>query len=163
MEQKYEISYIDAYLALHDETRYSISNSTGLPESTLSNAVKSKRGSDGISGIILKKFGEALNKTPGTVLDELLLVEAALANLNENKPFVFADNAYWTSVNDPRVVWTDEKWIKSQVIFCLNEWLYEFDDEERAADEFYLFAWRTLENDDAFIPSDNAGNKIDLV
>lgn len=165
MEKKFKISYIDAYLAIFDKTRYDIHKQIGVPESTLGNAAHSSRGSDGLSGMVIKSISKVLNRDPGSVLNDLLVVEEALKNLEENKPFVIDTKNYWTLTNDQNVVWKDYDYTKSQVVFALDEWLKMMDEPEEDRDysgEFYQYVWRVLEEDDAFYMSDKEGNQIEL-
>lgn len=165
MEKNFKISYIDAYLAIYDKTRYDIHKQIGVPESTLSNAANSSRGSDGLSGMVIKSIAKVLNKAPGKVLDDLLIVEEALRNLDENKPFVTESKKHWTLINDPHVIWKDYDYTKSQVVFALNEWLEMIDEPEEDRDfsgEFYQYVWQVLEEDDAFYLSDKEGNRVEL-
>lgn len=164
MEKTFKISYIDAYLAIYDKTRYDIHKQIGVPESTLSNAANSSRGSDGLSGMVIKSISKVLNKAPGEVFDNLLIVEEALKNLNENKPFRVDSKAYWTLINDRNVIMKDFDYIKNQVVFALNEWLEMMEEPEEDRDftgEFYQFVWRVMEEDDAFYWSDKEGNRIE--
>lgn len=164
MEKTFKISYIDAYLAIYDKTRYDIHKQIGVPESTLSNAANSSRGSDGLSGMVIKSISKALNKAPGEVFDDLLIVEEALKNLNANKPFSVDSKAYWTLINDQKVVKKEFDYIKNQVVFALNEWLEMMEEPEEDRDfsgEFYQYVWFVLEQDDDFYPSDKEGNRIE--
>lgn len=135
-----------------------------VPESTLSNAANSSRGSDGLSGMVIKSISKALNKAPGAVFDDLLIVEEALKNLNENEPFSVDSKVYWTLINDQTVVLKDFDYIKNQVVFALNDWLEMMEEPAEDRDfsgEFYQYVWFVLEQDDAFYPSDKEGNRIE--
>ena len=164
MEKTFKISYIDAYLAIYDKTRYDIHKQIGVPESTLSNAANSSRGSDGLSGMVIKSISKVLNKAPGEVFDNLLIVEEALKNLNANKPFSVDTKVYWTLINNNNIVLKDFDFIKKQVVFSLNEWLEMMEEPEEDRDfsgEFYQYVWSVLEEDDDFYMSDKEGNRIE--
>lgn len=103
MEKTFKTSYIDIYLAIYDKTRYDIHKQIGVPESTLSNAANSSRGSDGLSGMVIKSISKALSKASGEVFVNLLIIEEVLKNLNANKPFSVDSKANWTLINDQNV------------------------------------------------------------
>ncbi|GAF40174.1 hypothetical protein FC83_GL001320 [Agrilactobacillus composti DSM 18527 = JCM 14202] len=63
-----------AYLDKNNLTRYAIAKASGLANSTLQRAAQAKA-IDTISIKILKATALALNKKPGTVLEEILELE----------------------------------------------------------------------------------------
>ncbi|MGV0000086.1 hypothetical protein, partial [Latilactobacillus curvatus] len=66
------MNVIQQYLDQNNVTRYKVSKLSGLGQTTLKAAVDSKNGIDGLTGKVIKAIAVALDKTPGTVLDELV-------------------------------------------------------------------------------------------
>ncbi|MCO6542144.1 MAG: helix-turn-helix transcriptional regulator [Lactobacillus sp.] len=69
------MNIIQKYLDQNDITRYKISKLTGISNTTLQSAVTSKNGINGLTGKVIIAIAKALNKTPGTVLDEIIELE----------------------------------------------------------------------------------------
>lgn len=63
------------YLDQHNITRYKVAKISGVSNSTLQNVAESSKGTDTISGKILKATALALNKEPWEVFKELLELE----------------------------------------------------------------------------------------
>lgn len=63
------------YLDKNSITRYQISKKTGIANTTLASAVKDTKPLSGQTVKVISAVAEALGKTPGTVLDELLQLE----------------------------------------------------------------------------------------
>lgn len=69
------MNILEEYLSQNKITRYQVSKRSGVYQSTLQKAVNSKSGSNGLSGKIIKAVAVALSKTPGQVLDEIIVLE----------------------------------------------------------------------------------------
>ncbi|MGY3777504.1 helix-turn-helix domain-containing protein [Isobaculum melis] len=67
------MTLLDVYLQRNGVKRYDVYKKTGISQQTLASA--GKKSIDRYSTKILKAVAETLNKTPGTVLDELFLLE----------------------------------------------------------------------------------------
>ena len=160
MQKIYKISYIDAYLAIHDKTRYDVSQRTGIPESTLSNAANNKNGSDSLSVAIIRGIARTVERPEWETYRDLMVIEVALEDLNRNKHFQVDSKVYWTLINNDDIIWKDEQRIKSTILLALTNWL-DMDITERSDDEFYKEAWSIWESDDDFYESDKNGNRID--
>lgn len=63
------------YLDQNGITRYKVAKISGVSNSTLQNVAESSKGTDTISGKILKATALALNKEPWEVFKELLELE----------------------------------------------------------------------------------------
>lgn len=69
------MSVIQKYLDQNNITRYRISKISGIRASTLQAAVDSKNGINGLTGKVVIAIAQALDKTPGQVLDEIIALE----------------------------------------------------------------------------------------
>lgn len=69
------MNVIQKYLDQNNITRYRVSKISGIRESTLRASVSSKNGINGLTGKVIIAIAEALNKTPGQVLDEIIALE----------------------------------------------------------------------------------------
>lgn len=69
------MNVIQKYLDQNNITRYRVSKISGIRESTLRASVSSKNGINGLTGKVIIAIAEALNKTPGQVLDEIITLE----------------------------------------------------------------------------------------
>lgn len=69
------MNVIQKYLDKNDITRYQIHKKSGIATTTLQHAVDRENAIDGLTGKVIKSIALALNKTPGTVLDELIEME----------------------------------------------------------------------------------------
>lgn len=78
------MNVIQEYLDQSNITRYKISKISGINASTLKAAADSKNGIDGLTGKVIKAIALALNRTPGTILDEMITLEAIIMSFNEN-------------------------------------------------------------------------------
>ncbi|MCT1215820.1 XRE family transcriptional regulator [Latilactobacillus curvatus] len=83
------MNVIQQYLDQNNVTRYKVSKLSGLGQTTLKAAVDSKNGIDGLTGKVIKAIAVALDKTPGTVLDELVQLEKNKTEVNPR---------YWTKI-----------------------------------------------------------------
>lgn len=68
-------SVYQQYLDQHNITRYKVAKISGVSNSTLQNVAESDKGTDTISGKILKATALALDKEPWEVFKELLDLE----------------------------------------------------------------------------------------
>lgn len=149
------MNYFDIYLRTQGTNRNQVAETTGMTASSLQRAANAKGGTDRISTLAIKAIAKTINKTPGQVLDELILSESAIATLPNAKHYSFEPTVghYWTS-NGYTI--TDKKYLESVVSSALEEWL-EFDDEEREDDDFSRLAESYLESEEDYKPSTKDG------
>lgn len=69
------MNVIQQYLDQNNITRYRVSKISGVGHTTIKAAAESKNGINGLTGKVIKAIAVALDKTPGTVLDELITLE----------------------------------------------------------------------------------------
>lgn len=69
------MNVIQEYLDSQNITRYEVSKKSGIAATTLQSAVDRENATDGLTGKVIKAIAKALDKTPGTVLDEILKIE----------------------------------------------------------------------------------------
>ncbi|MGM0175666.1 hypothetical protein [Enterococcus sp. DIV0800] len=97
------MNYLDRYLKSQGTNRNRIAEDFDISPSTLQRAAESQRETDGISGYILKTIAKALEKSPGTVLDEMI-------DLEKNPPKNYGIEIYEkdnTIGSRDRTTWTE--------------------------------------------------------
>lgn len=66
---------LQKYLDQSGVTRYQVAKQTGIANTTLANAVKETKPLSGQTVKVIRAVAEALGKTPGQVLDDLIQLD----------------------------------------------------------------------------------------
>lgn len=66
---------LQEYLDQNNITRYQVAKQTGIANTTLANAVKETKPLSGQTVKVIRAVAEALGKTPGQVLDDLIQLD----------------------------------------------------------------------------------------
>lgn len=69
------MNVLQKYLDQNKITRYQIAKKTGIANTTLANAVKDTKPLSGQTVKVISAVAQALDKTPGQVLDDLIALD----------------------------------------------------------------------------------------
>lgn len=70
------MNVLQKYLDKNNISKYQISKLTGISNMTLSHATDDKKKLDGQTVKVIKSVAQALSKTPGQVLDDLIKLDS---------------------------------------------------------------------------------------
>lgn len=69
------MNVLQKYLDQNKITRYQVAKKTGIANTTLANAVKDTKSLSGQTVKVISAVAQALDKTPGQVLDDLIALD----------------------------------------------------------------------------------------
>lgn len=69
------MNVLQKYLDQNKITRYQVAKNTGIANTTLANAVKDTKPLSGQTVKVISAVAQALDKTPGQVLDDLIALD----------------------------------------------------------------------------------------
>lgn len=72
------MNVLQKYLDQNKITRYQVAKKTGIANTTLANAVKDTKPLSGQTVKVISAVAQALDKTPGQVLDDLIALDKVI-------------------------------------------------------------------------------------